>query len=138
MNAAGSVTITSGIRIAVTPSFLADQSDPEAGKYVFGYRVKITNESGRRVQLLRRRWVIIDAEGSQSEVEGEGVIGQQPELEPGDSFLYHSFCPLQTPWGTMEGTYTFIAAGEEDEFEAVIGRFYLVMASPEPAVGEEP
>jgi ApaG protein len=122
----GSVTITEGIRIAVWPSFLAEQSDPEESRYVFAYRIRIGNESERRVQLLSRHWIIIDGDGERAEIEGEGVVGEQPLLEPGESYAYSSYCPLATPWGTMEGWYTFRdQAGNELKVE--IGRFFLVM-----------
>ena len=122
----GSVTITQGIRVAVAPSYLAEQSEPDEGRYFFGYRIRITNESTERVQLMRREWTIIDGDGERAEVEGEGVVGQQPILEPGQSYVYSSFCPLGTPWGTMEGWYIFRDhAGEE--FRVRIGRFFLVM-----------
>jgi ApaG protein len=128
--ALGSVTLTRGVRVAVSPSFMPEQSDPDAGRYVYGYRIRISNESDRRVRLLSRRWVIVDAEGERREVEGEGVIGQQPDLGPGESFMYGSYCPLPTPWGTMEGEYR-MRAEDGEEFFAAIGRFYL--AAPEAA-----
>ena len=85
----------------------------------------IANESDRWVKLLRRRWIIVDSLGERQEVVGEGVIGAQPELEPGQSFEYSSYCPLSTEWGTMEGQYTMRDAGEQS-FEVTIGRFFLV------------
>lgn len=121
----GSVTLTQGVRVAVAPSYSAEQSDPSVGRYVFPYRVRITNESDRRVVLRSRYWLIVDGDGVRNEVEGEGVVGHQPALEPGESFAYTSFCPLPTTWGTMEGRYT-MEAGEE-RFEVEIGRFYLTM-----------
>jgi ApaG protein len=127
----GSVTITEGIRVAVSPAFLPEHSDVEEGRYVFGYRIKLTNESSERVQLLSRRWIIIDGEGQRSEVEGEGVVGEQPVIEPGESYTYSSFCPLATPWGTMEGSYTF-ADQTGREFQVEIGRFFLTL--PQDAV----
>ena len=121
----GSETVTHGVKIAVDPAYVPEHSDPFDRRYVFAYRVRIVNEGERWVKLLRRRWVIVDAHGERQEVEGEGVIGAQPELEPGQSFEYSSHCPLPTAWGTMEGTYTFkVASGEE--FLADIARFYLV------------
>jgi ApaG protein len=128
--AMGSVTLTRGVRVAVSPAFMPEQSDADSGRYVFGYRIRISNESDRRVRLLSRRWVIVDAEGERREVEGEGVIGQQPDLAPGESFMYGSYCPLPTAWGTMEGEYR-MRAEDGEEFFAAIGRFYL--AAPEAA-----
>ncbi|MFN7021196.1 MAG: Co2+/Mg2+ efflux protein ApaG [Phycisphaerales bacterium] len=110
----GSEATTAGVRVKVTPTYLADRSDPEgvredfgSARFVFGYRIRITNESDRTVQLLSRHWIIVDADGHRSDVNGEGVVGQQPVLAPGQSFEYSSICPLPTPWGTMEGTYRF-------------------------------
>ena len=101
-----------------------EQVDSEGQKHVFGYRVVITNESAEAVQILGRRWTIIDADGHRRDVQGEGVVGQTPILEPGESFEYASFCPLPTPWGTMEGVYHL--ASETVEFRAEIARFFLV------------
>ena len=123
----GSVTITAGIRVAISPSFIPEHSDPEENRFVFAYRVRITNESDKRVQLLLRHWTIIDGDGQRAEVEGDGVIGQQPVLDPGQSHTYSSFCPLATQWGTMEGYYTFSnEAGET--FRVDVGRFFLTMS----------
>jgi len=130
----GSVSLTRGVRVAVSPSFLPENSDTSLGRYVFGYRIRVTNESDRMVKLLTRRWVIVDADGERNEVEGEGVVGQQPELEPGESFTYASFCPLGTPWGTMEGVYTMRDAGGE-LFEVNVARFFLVF--PDDAGGSD-
>jgi ApaG protein len=129
---ASSVTLTRGFRVAVAPSYLADHSEPESGRFVFGYRIRITNESGRRARLVSRRWLIMDAEGERQEVQGEGVVGQQPLLEPGQSFAYASFCPLPTTRGTMEGAYIMQGDGGE-VFEIEIGRFYLLGPNEELA-----
>lgn len=118
------MTLTNGVRVSVSPSYLAEQSDPETERFVFGYRIRISNESARRLRLLTRRWVIVDADGELAEVEGDGVVGQQPVLAPGETFTYSSFCPLETAWGTMEGSYTF-EAEDGARVEARIGRFYL-------------
>lgn len=115
------------MRVAVSPSFDAEQSDPDRRQYVFAYRIRITNERPHAVQLLRRRWAIVDAHGRTHEVQGEGVVGQQPRIEAGDVFEYSSWCPLPTPWGTMEGAYTMRSA-EGPEFEVAIARFYLISA----------
>lgn len=117
---------TEGIRIQVEPQYLSEYSKPEQSEYFFGYHVKVSNESNRWTKLLSRRWVIIDADGKQQVVEGEGVIGVQPELEPGQTYEYASACPLGTEWGTMEGSYRMIW---EDgvEFDVTIARFYLAV-----------
>ncbi|MBX3378695.1 MAG: Co2+/Mg2+ efflux protein ApaG [Phycisphaeraceae bacterium] len=131
------------VRVQVNPVFLPDQSDPDEREYVFGYRVRITNSTDRIVQLLARRWTIVDANGKTREVEGEGLVGRQPILGPSQFFQYESFCPLPTAWGTMEGAFSLRAreAATEGEtasslldgpwpenFEARVARFYLVAA----------
>ncbi len=121
----GSDTLTRGVRVVVEPTYLVEESDPSRRMFIFAYRVTITNESGGALALQSRRWDIIDGDGEREEVRGPGVIGQQPRLAPGESFSYTSHCPLQTSWGTMEGSYLFNTdAGER--FEAAIDRFYLV------------
>jgi ApaG protein len=129
-----SETVTRGIRVHVTPTFLPEQSGEgeawEGRRYVFAYAIRISNESAIRAKLLSRHWVIVDADGERHEVRGEGVVGHQPDLAPGQAFEYTSYCPLPTPWGTMEGEYTM--QNEQGElFEIAIGRFYLVSTSEE-------
>lgn len=121
----GSVSLTQGVRVAVAPSYLPDQSEPMANRFVFGYRVRVTNESTRTLQLMARHWIITDATGRRHEVRGEGVVGHQPTMRPGTGFEYSSFCPLPTPWGTMEGSYTVRPEGG-DPFDVAIGTFYLM------------
>ncbi|GMV25275.1 MAG: hypothetical protein AMXMBFR58_13060 [Phycisphaerae bacterium] len=121
-----SESVTEGIRVRVEPSYLAEHSDPDDSRYVFGYRVTIRNESGAWVKLMSRRWVIVDSSGRRDEVVGDGVVGQQPELEPGESFTYTSHCPLTKPWGTMEGNYQMLCQ-DGQLMEVKIGRFYLVV-----------
>ena len=115
---------TRGIRVQVASLYVPERSSPEDGYYFFAYRVRITNEGGERVQLLRRHWRISDADGSVQDVEGPGVVGKQPVLEPGQWFEYTSFCPLRTPLGWMEGEYEMAAPGGE-MFSAAIARFSL-------------
>ena len=124
-----------GIRIHVTPSFLPNQSGEgefwQGRRYVFSYHIKISNEGTLRAELISRlTWTIVDAEGERSEVRGEGVVGHQPDLAPGQAFEYTSYCPLQTPWGTMEGEFQMIDERGEP-FEAIIARFYLVSTPTE-------
>ena len=117
-------TTTHGIRVGATAFFLPEESAPDQGKYLFGYRIVIVNEGKLTATLRTRHWMIIDANGTVEEVKGEGVVGQQPRLWPGEGFKYTSYCPLTTEWGTMEGEYEF----ETDEGERLavkIGRFYL-------------
>jgi ApaG protein len=125
MNHQGSSeAVTEGIRVEVYPEFIPEQSIPEESKFVFAYRVVITNESDKWAKLLSRRWIIINADGDREDVEGPGVVGYTPELEPGESFEYTSFCPLNTNWGTMEGSFKMILKNGET-FDARIARFYL-------------
>src|SRR5262245_16549936 len=130
----GSTAQTRGIHVRVDPAPVADPASviPDERKtpeFLFSYRVRITNESERRVKLLSRHWVIVDADGDRRDVKGLGVIGQQPTLDPGETHEYTSFCPLPTAWGTMEGVFTMrVEDGSEQGklFEAAISRFYLV------------
>jgi ApaG protein len=96
---------TRGIVVRVTPTFLADQSAPDENYYVWAYQVKIENAGATTVQLRDRHWRITDARGRQQEVRGPGVVGEQPVLEPGQSFEYTSGTPLPTPSGIMVGSY---------------------------------
>lgn len=121
----GSVCEAAGYRVQVVPTFVPDQSDEIARRFVYQYQITISNISGQPATLRSRHWIIIDGYGRQTEVRGEGVIGRQPNLKPGQSFVYRSFCPLTTPWGTMEGAYQFQADSGE-WFDVPVGRFYLV------------
>ena len=115
---------TEQVTVTVRPVYLDDQSDVLAGRFVFAYLIEITNGSDLEVQLLRRHWVITDAEGAVEEVEGEGVIGKTPVLGPGESHTYQSFCVLQTFEGTMEGTY-LMERENGSRFRVQIPRFHL-------------
>lgn len=99
--------ITHDITVRVVASFLPEQSRPEAGKWFWAYHIRIENGSHERVQLMTRHWRITDGRGLVSLVDGDGVVGEQPVLEPGDTHDYVSGCPLPTPHGSMEGHYTF-------------------------------
>jgi ApaG protein len=138
-------TTTRHLRIQVRPQYVPEGDlDPDAPhlapgeqwqarRYIFAYTVRITNQGGETVQLISRHWTIVDADGERHEVRGEGVVGKQPTLAPGHSFEYSSYCPLATPWGTMEGEY-LMETEHGERFEAVVGRFYLVSeASQSPA-----
>ena len=98
--------ITRSIEVNVEPHYMADRSDPGEDRYVWAYRVTIDNQSEEVVKLLSRYWHITDGSGRVEEVRGAGVVGEQPELNPGDSYQYTSGCPLSTPSGIMVGTYT--------------------------------
>lgn len=116
--------VTRGIRVAVQPAFLGEESEPDEGKYLWSYTVTIENRGGESVQLLSRYWHITDAKGRVQEVRGPGVVGAQPVLEPGQSFEYTSGCPLPTASGIMAGKYHMKAANGE-AFEAEIPPFLL-------------
>lgn len=120
----GSSALTRGIRVDAYPVYMREQSEAHGTEHIFGYRIVIANQSDQAVQVVSRRWAIIDGNGKRRDVEGEGVVGQQPILEPGESFEYASFCPLPTQWGTMEGSY--LLSSETGDFRAAINRFYLV------------
>ena len=117
-------TVTEGVRVGATAYFLPDESDPDAKKFLYGYTIVIKNDTDQPVRLVSRSWTIIDANGKREEVRGPGVVGQTPRLEPGESFKYQSYCPLKTPWGTMEGEYD-MKRDDGTTFKAKIARFYL-------------
>ena len=125
LNATVSDTTTRGIRVRTTSQFLEERSNPSERQFLFGYRIHIQNTGDRQVQLLARHWIIIDADGNRQDVSGEGVVGEKPQIAPDDSYDYSSFCPLATPWGTMEGSYRMRDSTGE-EFEVEIARFCLV------------
>jgi ApaG protein len=115
---------TRGIRVQVQSAYLPERSVPEASRYFFAYRVRISNMGHETSQLVSRRWVITDGDGKEEVVEGPGVVGEQPTLEPGESFEYTSFCPLATPVGSMHGTYHMVTSRGEG-FDALIAPFSL-------------
>lgn len=119
-------TLTRGVRILVRPQYVADQSDPDAGQYLFAYHITIRNEGDETVQLLSRHWVITDGEGHVEEVRGPGVVGYQPVLKPGEQFQYTSGCPLRTPVGTMHGEFNMVTVDGEP-FDARIQAFRLAV-----------
>ena len=115
---------TRNITVKVQPQFLAEQSDPVSDQYVWLYTINIENGGTEAVQLLNRHWIITNAVGHVEEVQGPGVVGEQPVLQPGDSFQYTSGCPLRTPSGLMVGTYEMVGPGDE-RFEIDIPAFSL-------------
>ncbi len=116
--------VTRGVRITVQPIYLDSQSQPERNHFVWAYYVKIANEGDETVQLLTRHWKIMDGLGRTHEVQGPGVVGEQPTLEPGEAFEYTSGTPLSTPSGIMKGTYQMqVESGEL--FDAEIPAFSL-------------
>ncbi len=116
--------ITAGIRITVRPSYLRERSNPVLGQFVFAYHIRIENVSDQAAQLRTRRWLIHDEAVGDTVVEGEGVVGEQPHLLPGQVHEYRSFCVLKAPHGWMEGTYRFVR-DDGTSFLAVIPRFQL-------------
>ena len=119
------VATTKGISVRVSISYLAEQSAPASGRWFWSYHVRIENGSKRSVQLLSRSWHILDGRGTLHEVRGEGVVGEMPLIAPGASFDYVSGCPLNTPTGSMSGSYHMI---DEDgtAFDVAIPRFALI------------
>lgn len=99
---------THGVRVTVSPKFMEAESTPEQGRYFWAYTIEIVNLSDRTMQLMTRHWVITDGRGEVHEVRGEGVVGKQPVLQPGESFSYTSGCPLMTPDGSMHGSYAML------------------------------
>jgi ApaG protein len=117
--------VTDGVTVRVAVSYLPEQSQPAHGRWFWSYHIRIENDGETPVQLLDRRWIILDGRGGRHEVEGEGVVGDQPVIDPGESYDYVSGCPLQTPSGSMEGSYGMIDA-DGDEFDVAIPRFPLL------------
>jgi ApaG protein len=116
--------ITEGIRITVRPFFAPEHSDPMEPRYVFVYRIRIENTGDRTAQLTWRHWYIHDVVAGDTEVEGEGVVGEQPVIAPGEAHEYESFCVLRGPLGHMEGYYEF-RRPDQTAFRAGIPRFTL-------------
>jgi ApaG protein len=116
---------TRGVIVRVSVSYLPEQSEPTRGRWFWAYHIRIENEGPFTVQLLTRHWIITDGRGARHSVEGEGVVGEQPMIEPGASFDYVSGCPLSTPTGSMQGTYHMI--GEDGSaFDVTIPKFTLI------------
>jgi len=115
---------TKGIRVEVSPRFSLADSDPAEGTFVFSYTISMANEGNDTAQLLFRHWRIHDAAGDDAMVDGEGVVGEQPVLAPGESHEYQSYCVLRSPVGFMEGHYTFVRDNGE-EFRVEVPRFHL-------------
>ena len=119
-------TTTRGVRVEVQSSYVPERSAPRDSRYFFAYKIRISNRSEETVQLLSRHWVITDGDGNVEHVRGPGVVGEQPVLEPGESFEYTSFCPLPTPIGSMHGTYQMVTPGGSS-FDAEIAPFSLAV-----------
>lgn len=122
---------TRGVTVRVSVSFLADQSEPAKGRWFWAYHIRIENGGRQPVQLLTRHWTITDGRGGRHEVRGDGVVGEQPVIDPGASYDYVSGCPLHTPTGAMEGSYRMVAE-DGSTFDAVIPRFALLAPAVTP------
>lgn len=109
----------------VSVSFLPEQSEPDRGRWFWAYHIRLENEGTAPVQLLTRRWLITDGRGAQHHVEGEGVVGEQPVIQPGESYDYVSGCPLATPTGAMHGAFQMLG-GDGQMFEVEVPRFGLI------------
>ena len=114
-----------GIKIWVRSEFLPSHSRPKESLWFYIYHVHIENQRDDVVQLLSRHWIITNAEGEEQHVRGEGVVGEQPILAPGTYFEYTSACPLNTPFGTMHGSYHFVCTEDDSKFDASITPFFL-------------
>ncbi len=121
---ATSEATTEGIYVRVTADYSAEHSRPKQGQWFFIYKILIKNQGINTVQLLTRHWVITNARGEVEEVRGPGVVGAQPVLAPGESFEYTSACPLNTAFGTMQGTYQMVCE-DGSTFDAEVAPFRL-------------
>lgn len=124
---------TDGVTVRVTPDFLPEESSRAKGRFVWAYTVEIENRSQREFQLISRRWVITDGLNRTETVRGQGVVGEQPSLKPGEAYRYASACPLTTPSGMMGGAYQMLST-EGELFEVAIPTFSLDL----PQAGERP
>ena len=115
---------TRGVRVSVQSEYAPDRSRPADQQWFFLYTITITNDGTDTVQLISRHWIITDGAGHVEEVNGPGVVGQQPVLAPGERFTYTSGCPLSTPFGKMEGTYQMVTRSGES-FDATVAPFTL-------------
>lgn len=119
-----SEAITDSIRVRVVARYVPERSRPDEDQWFFAYSIRISNEGTAPVQLMSRHWFITDADGRVEEVSGPGVIGEQPFLQPGESFQYASACPLTTPMGTMHGSYRMSRA-DGSTFDVRVAPFTL-------------
>lgn len=120
---------TNGITVRVETQYLPEHSNPRGQKFIFGYYVVIENGSDITVQLLRRKWIITDATGVVREVEGDGVVGLQPTLQPGETHEYMSFCNLFSEIGKMKGSYTMLCVNDNSLLEIEIPEFQMFTPS---------
>lgn len=118
--------ITEGVKVSVETTYQPEYSNPANEHFMFAYKIQIENLSDYSVQLLRRHWLIFDSNGTKREVEGEGVVGLQPIIEPGQNYEYVSGCNLKTDMGTMQGTYQMKRLVDDELFDVLIPNFNLV------------
>ncbi|MBO0345446.1 Co2+/Mg2+ efflux protein ApaG [Roseibium limicola] len=116
--------ITQGITVSVEPFYLDEESRPEQGRYVWAYMVEIKNDTDTPVHLRSRHWIIMDGQGRVEEVQGPGVVGEEPVIEPGEAYEYSSGCPLRTPSGIMSGSYG-MEREDGSSFDVTIPAFSL-------------
>lgn len=119
--------VTEGVKVSVECFYQPDYSNPLLNEYMFAYRITIENENSFPVRLLRRHWHIFDSNAHKREVEGEGVVGVQPLINPGAQYQYVSSCNLKTEMGKMEGSYVMENSGTKQQFSVVIPPFDLVV-----------
>ena len=112
------------VRVQVQAQYVHGQSDPLQNRYVFAYTVTISNHGRQRAKLLTRHWLITNGDGQVQEVRGDGVVGEQPDLDPGESYRYTSGTVIETPVGTMQGSYQMVAV-DGSHFDALIPAFTL-------------
>lgn len=117
--------VTAGVRISVKSKYQEKYSNPDSGHFVFSYEITIENQNEFAVQLLRRHWEVFDSSGTIREIDGEGVVGQQPIIEPGQKYTYESACNLTNTIGTMKGAYTMIRMIDDIMFRVDIPEFEL-------------
>jgi len=117
--------ITEGVEVNASIQYLPEQSSSQRGDYIYRYQITITNRSKNAFQLLRRRWLITNGLGVKRIVEGEGVVGEKPMLYPGETFSYHSWCPLDTEIGCMEGSYFMSKLEDNLYFEVKVPTLYF-------------
>lgn len=119
-------TITEGVKVSVETIYQPEYSNPANDHFMFAYKINIENVGIHAVQLMRRHWHIFDSNGTQREVEGEGVVGLQPVIEPGQSHEYVSGCNLKTDMGSMKGEYQMLRLVDDVLFDVAIPEFYLI------------
>ena len=118
------MTLLYNIEVSVESAYVAEHSEPEEDRFVFAYTITLVNRGSVSAQLLSRHWVITDADSQVEEVRGDGVVGEQPVLKPGEGFRYTSGAVIETPVGTMQGSYQMVAA-DGQQFDATIPEFVL-------------